>query len=133
MAPIVNSCHYKRWREIGNAFEIRNCTYSYPNRTLSSHCETTDKNKMQPVSTQGYWSDIVNPPWISFGIKSNDKNLFWIESNEHRWTSVDVCQSNLKHWMLSLAARSGQEPGKNNQFKDFSTKADVKIGNDDEK
>jgi len=131
VAPIVNSCNYKRWREIGNAFAIRNCTYSYPNRTLSSHCETIEKDIMEPVSTRGHWSDIVNPPWISFGIKSNDKNLFRIESNEYRCTAVDVCESNLKQWMWSLAARSGQVSGKNKPVKDCSTKADAKIRQDD--
>lgn len=132
VAPIINSDQYKRWREFGNAFEIRDCTYSYPNRTLSSNCKTTDKEKMKSNSTQGYWSDIVNPPWISFGIKSSDKKMFRIERNEHRWTAVDVCQSNVKQWIWFLAARSGQVSGQYKPFRDFSTKADLKSRQDHE-
>jgi len=131
VASIVHSYHYKRWRECGNAFEIRDCTYNTPNRTLSSRCEGKDRRRLQPVSIRGYWSEIVNPPWISFGIKSNEKNLFRIESNQHRWTSVDVSQSNLKQWMWLIAARSGQVSGPLKPFKDFSGKADMKIGKDD--
>jgi len=130
VASIIHAYHYKRWCEIGNAFEIRNCTYSVPNRTLSSRCEGRDKSRRQPVSVRGYWSDIVNPPYISFGIKGNDKDLFRIQSNQHRWTSVDVCQSNVKKLLWSIAARSGAVSGPIEPVRDFSEGADDKLGQD---
>jgi len=101
-----------------------------PNRTLASRYEGKDRKRRRPVSVRGYWSHIVNQPWICFGIKGDDKSMFRIESNQHRWTAVDVCHNNLKQWMWSIAARSGIVSGPIKPFKDFSSKADIEIGRD---
>jgi len=96
VASIIHSIQYRRWREFGDAFEIQDCNYSVPNRTLSSRSDGRDKKTRQPVSVRGYWSDIVNPPYYSYGVKGKDKDLFRIMSNQHRWTSTDVSESNVK-------------------------------------
>ena len=72
-APIIHYREYKEWRQTGNAFETRFSTYIKSNKTMSSYVEGNrkfrDDNHLSGMRcmVRGFWGDIVNSPFLSFG------------------------------------------------------------------
>jgi dynein assembly factor 3 len=66
-APNVNHREYRSWRLNGIAFETRLATGTVPNRTLSSFVPGKTKKGRDSVLVRGFWGDIINSPYISFG------------------------------------------------------------------
>jgi dynein assembly factor 3 len=80
MASIIHPHEYRAWRQVGNAFTIRDRVVNLPgavipNRTLSSYAEGSQKGRGSHMR-RGYWGDIVNSPYIAFGVEANDHTLF---------------------------------------------------------
>ncbi len=76
-ASIVHIKQYKEWRHSGIAFEFGDQTYSEPNRTLLSYAEGVmkrGKEKGIKKEVKGFWGDIINSPYLSFGVDSETPN-----------------------------------------------------------
>ncbi|XP_031558318.1 dynein assembly factor 3, axonemal-like [Actinia tenebrosa] len=101
MASVVNEHEYKNWREQGVAFKLReDSTYEVSNRCLSS--ELVFKKSQGPIAIRGYWGDIVNSPYISFGIQSEEQRLFKVNNGQHIKTATDVAEFNITAMMHEL-------------------------------
>ncbi|KAK3727505.1 hypothetical protein QZH41_018379, partial [Actinostola sp. cb2023] len=101
MASIVHSYEYKGWREHGVAFELReDCTYEVSNRTLASGLLL--KKGDQRVPSRGYWGDIINSPYLSFGIESEEERLFKENNGKHIKTATNVAEFNITALMHEL-------------------------------
>lgn len=48
------------------------------------------------VSAWGYWGDILNSPYHSFGTACEEESLFKISNKQHTHTAVDVAQYNVR-------------------------------------
>ena len=44
---------------------------------------------------RGYWGDIVNSPYLAFGIKSDNKELFKTVNGKHMKVKVVTCVATL--------------------------------------
>jgi len=74
-APHVNQLEYREFRMSGIAFETRLATGSIPNRTLASTVEGRNRTKDRLLcDVRGFWGDIVNSPYLSFGMEVDDKD-----------------------------------------------------------
>ena len=116
----MSSREYQSWRESGVAFSLRDdAPYDQPNRTLasglllkqvtSSEDSTPLPNKQsctnhllilqggERMARRGYWGDIVNSPFISLGIESENKDLFKTANDKHIKVRVRVCSSPSQH------------------------------------
>ena len=65
---IIHFYHYKMFRNTGVAFETRLSENVGPNRTLSSYAPGRKKKERDSCLVRGYWGDIWNTPYLSFGI-----------------------------------------------------------------
>lgn len=93
-ASILGWHEYKQWREFGVAFNVRDeSAYVKANKTLASGVVV--KKDGERINRRGYWGDIMNSPFISFGVESDDKSLFKTNNNIHVKTSTDVCLHNI--------------------------------------
>jgi len=100
-APIVNFREYKTWRESGVAFELRDdSAYEISNRTLASGI--IFKKDGERFARRGYWGDILNSPFISYGIESEDKTLFKKSNDVYVKTSTNVAEHNVTSWIYEL-------------------------------
>ena len=103
-AFIVNWHHYKNWRESGIAYCIRDQTaYESPNKTLASGLIFMKDGER--LYRRGYWGDIMNSPYITFGIDSHDKSLFVRNNNVHTKTETDVALFNVNAIISDLISR----------------------------
>ena len=102
-ASIVNWHEYKRWRENGISFTVRDeSAYNCANMSLASGL--LFKKDGERIPKRGYWGDIMNSPYIAFGIQSKKAKLFEKVNNVHKQTATDVSLYNVKscmHRMLS--------------------------------
>lgn len=48
------------------------------------------------VSAWGFWGDILNSPYHSFGTACDEKSLFKISNKQHTHTALDVAEYNVK-------------------------------------
>jgi len=110
----VHFHHFRHWRACGIAYELRDSTYLQPNRTLLStargrvqefkDCRAQDIGRS--VSAYGFWADILNCPFIAFGITCEDKSFFKATNKHFAYTSVDVAEHNIRALLYEL--RHGQ-------------------------
>eukprot|EP00002_Diphylleia_rotans_P022507 TRINITY_DN4408_c0_g1_i1.p1 TRINITY_DN4408_c0_g1~~TRINITY_DN4408_c0_g1_i1.p1 ORF type:complete len:401 (+),score=67.50 TRINITY_DN4408_c0_g1_i1:81-1283(+) len=100
LTTIIHEKQYKYWRRTGQAFVIDDTAYPKPNRTLAS--ETEGRLKGSSVVMRGFWCDIVNSPYLSFGISSENKSLFEKKGEQHTKTSVDVTEHNLSTYLKEI-------------------------------
>lgn len=73
MASHVNSTEYKDWRMNGVAFELRLSNNTIANRTMSSFIPGKKKRTGDSIMVRGFWGDIVNSPYIPFGVEVQDE------------------------------------------------------------
>ena len=104
-ASIVNWHEYKRWRGNGVAFVIRDETaYTCANKTLASG--VLFKKDGERISKRGYWGDILNSPFVAFGIESKNQELFGKANNVHKQTASDVSLHNVKACLHEIISAS---------------------------
>lgn len=72
-APIIRGKHYLTFRNKGISFEPRMGNYSVSNRTFASYLEGRKKTNKDGCLVLGFWADIVNSPYIGFGIELDSK------------------------------------------------------------
>lgn len=80
----MHAREYKDWRIDGVAFEIRLTTGMTPNRTMSSFVPGKKKRSGDSILVRGFWGDIINSPYIPFGIEvwdPEDKSKFFKKIN----------------------------------------------------
>jgi len=65
----MNIRDYKDWRLTGLAFEMRLASNTVPNRTMGSYVPGQAKKTRDSVMVRGYWGDIVQSPYIPFGVE----------------------------------------------------------------
>jgi len=70
VAPLVHWQQYKEFGLSGVSFETRLGTYNAPNRTLASYIDGRSKVKGTSVLVRGFWADLINSPYFSFGTES---------------------------------------------------------------
>ena len=107
---IIHFLHFRKWRMSGMAYEFRDRKYNVPNRTLMSTIASRlqqfkDRNleaKGASVTAYGYWGDIQNSPFLSFGVtcwNGGDKaRLFKRTNKQFEHTAVDVSKANLERF-----------------------------------
>jgi dynein assembly factor 3 len=67
IASIVHKIHFREWRMTGLCFEVRDSSYSAPNRTLASMASGREGGRS--VMRRGFWGDIANGPFYATGIE----------------------------------------------------------------
>ena len=80
----MNQREYKDWRMNGIAFETRLSAGMTPNRTMSSFIPGKKKRSGDSILVRGFWGDIINSPYWSFGIevwRQGDKEKFFRKMN----------------------------------------------------
>ncbi|XP_015773182.1 PREDICTED: dynein assembly factor 3, axonemal-like [Acropora digitifera] len=98
---IIHGNEYKSWREQGVAFELRSdSTYEVSNRTLASGLII--KRDGERFARRGYWGDVINSPYLAFGIESEEKSLFKTSNGQHVKTSTLVSEYNVTALMHEL-------------------------------
>ncbi|XP_008312875.1 dynein assembly factor 3, axonemal isoform X2 [Cynoglossus semilaevis] len=99
----INKQEYTQWRGSGLAFEMREGIYQVPNPSLLSfRVFSQGGNK---VAARGYWGDIVSSPYLSFGIKTDDKSLLKTQNGQQVKTAQDVSYANVQMMFQSLLSR----------------------------
>jgi dynein assembly factor 3 len=58
----------------GVAFETRLSTNTTPNRTLSCYINGKKKKSGDSCLVRGYWGDIINSPFMSFGVEIDNED-----------------------------------------------------------
>lgn len=102
---IVHWQEFKLFRQLGLAFEPRTAAYKTPNRTLGSYVKGNDKKTGRPIMVRGFWGDLMNGPFFSFGIdtwKNDKERLFKLFSEQHRHYSAEVGEFNLTSLLVSI-------------------------------
>ncbi|CAD7949753.1 unnamed protein product [Amoebophrya sp. A120] len=106
VASIVHWYHYRDFCHTGVAFESRLGSYTVPNRSLASYIDGKSREKGTSVLVRGFWADIINSPYFTFGVDThngNDKSrLFKKAQEQHRNTAVDVAEFNLEAWIREM-------------------------------
>lgn len=69
IAPYIHIREYKQWRETGLGFEWRLTENKIPNRTFSSYIPGYQKKHKQHIEVRGFWGDILQSPYIPFGLE----------------------------------------------------------------
>jgi len=114
-AGIVHWTHFRGWRESGNAFEFRDGMLERANGTLLAYAEGTMAGAVRPdgtavkrtVARRGFWGDLVNSPYYSFGLDAEEESLFEKRNGKHTRSTTDVAEYNLTAWLSEL--ESGQK------------------------
>lgn len=114
-AGVVHSKLYKEWRMSGTAFEFGDQVYDRPNRTLGSYAEgTLKKGKDHGIKKEirGYFVDIVNGPYVSFGVDTDRatehaEGLFEVQNKgtgteQHRHHTVEIAMFNLLSYLWEI-------------------------------
>ncbi|KAJ3122004.1 Dynein assembly factor 3, axonemal [Nowakowskiella sp. JEL0407] len=91
---IVYKGEYLRWRMTGVAFGDVDGASCRGNRVLGS-VEVLNINH-QKVPKWGYFSDILTGPFLSYGVKSKNKELFKKFNDKYKNTAADVSEYNVR-------------------------------------
>merc|ERR1719305_1270327 len=105
VCPIIHWQHFKEFGLSGVAFETRLGTYGTPNRTMASYQEGKSRTKGTTIMVRGYWGDIVNPPYMAFGIDAEGEDrarLFKRSNEQYRENSVSISLFNVIRYLQEL-------------------------------
>jgi len=90
----------------GITFEMRINSYHIPNRTLSSYIPGRTKDKKDSCLVRGFWGDITNSPYISFGVELNnqEEHDFFYAHNDiyYKFHSQHITEWNLARYLSRL-------------------------------
>lgn len=102
----VNQQEYRGWRLTGIGFETRLATGTIPNRTMGSFVEGKTKKGRDSIMVRGFWGDIVNSPYFSFGneiCKEPERTRFLKEINYQRiYSNADISEYNVQAYIHKL-------------------------------
>ena len=105
-APIIRLRYYIFWRENGIAFVMRVNQYKFPNRTLACYIEGKKKQGHDSCMVRGYWGDIVNSPYLSYGLEleTREEISYFYANNkiDYLRDSQDVTEYNLVKFLLRM-------------------------------
>jgi len=104
-AGIINWWHYKEFCFTGVAYETRLASYTTPNRTLASYTEAKDKKTGLTVQVRGFWGDIINSPYHTFGTTTDPEDkprLFTISGSMYRHSETDIAEFNLTAYLSEM-------------------------------
>jgi len=105
-APVIHWVHYRDWRQTGVAFEYRFSTHIVANKTMGSYVQGKKKSTRESCLVRGFWGDIVNSPYLGFGIETDIEpektSLFRIEGMQQRYTAWVVTEFNLNAYLYKL-------------------------------
>ena len=105
-APLVKGQEYRDFRLTGVAFETRLGSYVKPNKTMGSYQEGRKKRSGDSCLVRGFWGDIVNSPYIPFGVeiwKEPEKTNFYKEFNYQKpYSATHVSQFHVQHYITKL-------------------------------
>eukprot|EP00971_Amphidinium_carterae_P107714 2132878-Amphidinium_carterae.1 len=105
VAGIIHWFHYKEFCHSGVAFETRLGSYNTANKSLSSYTEAKDRSKGTTVSVRGFWGDIINSPYHSFGTATDEQSrarLFKITSSQYRHSETDISEFNVTAFLSEM-------------------------------
>ena len=80
-ATIVHKIHFREWRMTGIAYELRDSSYSCPNRSLASMAAGRENGRS--VMKRGFWGDVANSPWAGWGVECDEARLTKKRSDQH--------------------------------------------------
>ena len=69
VAPHINQREYMAWRLQGLAYETRLASNNVANRTYGSFVPGSDKKTRDKIMVRGFWGDIVQSPYVPFGVE----------------------------------------------------------------
>jgi len=98
--PIIGGREFLKWRLHGVAFEFRDTSYTVPNVTMGTWVE--GRRKGCSILARGYWSDIVNSPYIAHGLEADSEKLFKVRNREQVYTACDVSEYNISQMLHTL-------------------------------
>ena len=103
-ASIVHWHEYKKWRENGVAFIVRDeSSYTCANKSLASGL-IFKKGGGEQIPKRGYWGDIINSPYVAFGVQSKKAELFETANKVHKHTATDVSLYNVKSCLHQIVS-----------------------------
>ncbi|MCQ2816868.1 MAG: DUF4471 domain-containing protein [archaeon] len=106
IAPVVRLRHYITWRNTGVAFQMRVNEYKFPNRTLSCYLEGKTKTGKDSCLVRGFWADIVNSPYLAYGINLEEKEesdfFYATDTITYYRDSQDISEYNLIKILLKI-------------------------------
>ena len=103
-AGVIHTRLFQQWRHTGCAFEIRDSKYPQPNRTLASYAEGREKGYAK--LKRGYWGDIQQSPYWSFGVYADEPKLFKKRSHQFVKTCQHIAEYNI--YSILHALRTGE-------------------------
>lgn len=102
----VNQQEYRGWRLNGIGFETRLATGTIPNRTMGSFVEGKTRKGHDSIMVRGFWGDIINSPYFSFGNeiwKEPERTRFLKEVNYQRvYSNADISEYNVQSYIHKL-------------------------------
>lgn len=120
LGSIIHFHHFRHWRLHGVAYELRDSNYSHANRSMLSTAygrtkEFKDGRSLKDVGRSvtafGFWGDIQNPPYLSFGIFCPEEPSMYSAANKQfTRTAVDVAEHNLESLLVELRTGKRYEP-----------------------
>jgi len=88
------------------AFETRLASNNVANRTMSSFVPGTAKKSNDKIMVRGYWGDIIQSPYITFGVelwKTPEKSMFKKQINfQAIYSSADFALFNVQNYITIL-------------------------------
>jgi hypothetical protein len=103
-AGIIHWYHYKEFCFTGVSYETRLASYNTPNRSLSSYTEAMG-SKGTRIQVRGYWGDIINSPYHSFGTTTDPQDkarLFRISGQLYKHTESDIAEFNVTAYLNEM-------------------------------
>ncbi|XP_058281929.1 dynein axonemal assembly factor 3 isoform X5 [Hylobates moloch] len=102
-AQVIHTQEFRRWRDTGVAFELRDSSaYHVPNRTLASGRLLSYRGER--VAARGYWGDIATGPFVAFGIEADDESLLRTSNGQPVKTAGEITQHNVTELLREVAA-----------------------------
>ncbi|XP_047692317.1 dynein axonemal assembly factor 3 isoform X3 [Prionailurus viverrinus] len=101
-ARVIHTREFRRWRDTGVAFELRDSSaYHVPNRTLASGRLLSHHGER--VAARGYWGDIATGPFVAFGIEADDESLLRTSNGQPVKTASEITQHNVTELFREVA------------------------------
>jgi dynein assembly factor 3 len=106
IAPYIHPKEYKSWRKNGLAFEWRLIENKIPNRTYGSYIPGYNKKEKQNVAVRGFWGDILQTPYIPYGLEiwkePENKKFFEKINYQLVYSCLDVSKFNVQYYIQKL-------------------------------
>ncbi|KAJ3051740.1 Dynein assembly factor 3, axonemal [Rhizophlyctis rosea] len=121
--PLLHKQEYLRWRMHGIAFEVRESSYSKPNRSVATvellkqvtfeisaalvtFIERIDIQNGLSIPKWGYFSDIVTGPFFAFGQDSERKEMLKTKNGIQVNTAQEIAEYNVKSLIHEIYHKS---------------------------